>query len=160
MAYYSKHPQLYVKTDSPESGKASGTNYYQSVTWFNNVLNDYYESLIPLAIKDLTTLSNSTNLVSKTQMISKQLISLPNDVQQRIIEMTVAARVLEIYCNVENTLPPLPAQLSKEWIERNQKSVFCKRKHSEQSFWITIKTITELTALIHLKWQSCGFYQI
>ncbi len=30
LAYYSKHPQLYVKTDSPESGKASGTNYYQS----------------------------------------------------------------------------------------------------------------------------------
>ncbi len=79
---------------------------------------------------------------------------------QRIIEMTVAARVLEIYCNVENTLPPLPAQLSKEWIERNQKVYFVKRKHSEQSFWITIKTITELTALIHLKWQSCGFYQI
>lgn len=128
LAYYSKHPQLYVKTDSPESGKASGTNYYQSVTWFNNVLNDYYESLIPLAIKDLTTLSNSTNLVSKTQMISKQLISLPNDVQQRIIEMAVAARVLEIHCNVQNTLPPLPAQLSKEWIERNQNSVFCKKK--------------------------------
>ncbi len=49
-------------------------------------INDYYESLIPLAIKDLTTLSNSTNLVSKTQMISKQLISLPNDVQQRILK--------------------------------------------------------------------------
>ncbi len=134
MAYYSKHPQLYVKTDSPESGKASGTNYYQSVTWFNNVLNDYYESLIPLAIKDLTTLSNSTNLVSKTQMISKQLISLPNDVQQRIIEMTVAARVLEIYCNVENTLPPLPAQLSKEWIERNQKVYFVKENIQNNHF--------------------------
>ncbi len=37
-------------------------------------------------------------------------------------------------------MPPLPAQLSKEWIERNQKSVFVKRKHSEQSFGITIKT--------------------
>ncbi len=46
-------------------------------------------------------------------MISKQLISLPNDVQQRIIEMTVAARVLEIYCNVENTLPPLSCSTIK-----------------------------------------------
>ncbi len=37
--------------------------------------------------------------------------------------MTVAARVLEIYCNVENTLPPLPAQLSKEWMNETKKCI-------------------------------------
>ncbi len=58
------------------------------------------KSLIPLAIKDLTTLSNSTNLVSKTQMISKQLISLLMIFNKELLKWTVAARVLEIYCNV------------------------------------------------------------
>ncbi len=38
-----------------------------------------YESLIPLAIKDLTTFRIPQILYLKTQMISKQLISLPND---------------------------------------------------------------------------------
>ncbi len=52
----------------------------------------------------------------------------------------------------ENTLPPLPAQLSKEWIERNQKSVFCKKKTFRTiNFGSLLKTITELTALIQFK---------
>ncbi|QNH08437.1 024L [Invertebrate iridescent virus Kaz2018] len=62
--------------------------------------------------------------------------------------------MLKIHCL------PFLLNYQRNGLNETKKVYFVKRKHSEQSFWITIKTITELTALIHLKWQSCGFYQI
>jgi hypothetical protein len=121
LAYYSKHPQLYVKTDFPN---VPGSKYFQNVTWFNIVLNDYFESLIPLALRELNDLDTPSSNIDD---ISKKLISLPNDVQQRIIEVAVSAKILERYCKVNNSLPPLPLQLSKEWNERGQKNIFCNK---------------------------------
>jgi hypothetical protein len=122
LAYYSKHPQLYVKTDYPN---VAGAKYFQSVTWFNIVLNDYFESLIPVALKELNALDRPS---VSAGAISKKLSSLPNDVQQRIIEVAVSAKILEVSCNVKDTLPPLPPRLLKEWQDRGQKNIFCAKK--------------------------------
>ncbi len=72
--------------------------------------------------------------------------------------MTVAARVLEIYCNVENTLPsPVLLNYQRNGLNENQKVYFVKEEHSEQSFWITIKTIYRIDGVDSLKWHRVVF---
>jgi hypothetical protein len=128
LAYYSKHPQLYVKTEAPivtGTGASPTKGYVQNITWFNMVLNDYFESLIPTAIKELNSLDKPSTAPGT---ISRKLLSLPNDVQQRIVEVAVSAKILEVSCNVANSIPPLPKQLAKEWKERDQQKIFCSKK--------------------------------
>lgn len=116
LSYYTRYPKLFVKLDA-------GTKFVQNLSWFNVVLNDYFESLIPNTIFELNSLDYQN---VNPKIVSQKLLALPNEVQQRILEVAVAARILEKYCGLK-TMPPLPEQLSQQWRLKNQLSVFCAK---------------------------------
>ncbi|CCV02571.1 SWI/SNF2 family helicase [Armadillidium vulgare iridescent virus] len=83
LSYYSKHPQLWVKVT-----KKTRVSYEDQTTWFNTVLNNSLDSLIPDAITDLSNTKNKSE-------IEQKLLALPNPIQQRLLEAAVSARILE-----------------------------------------------------------------
>lgn len=111
IAYYSKHPQHYVNIESRLA------IHSQKVAWFNTIMNEYHQSLIPKSIKELNELWLSPSVESK-ELISKKLISLPNTIQQRLLEMTVSAKIIDMFWQRDGKFP-LPKHLAKEWNDRS-----------------------------------------